>query len=105
MAHFDSAAAEELKKVALPPEAELLDGSEYLYEAFWQLSTDRHQSGYGVHPIPFSAIDAYARRYGIVDEEFDLLLFTIRAIDDEFIEIMTDKIKRDTSNKGGASGR
>lgn len=104
MAQFDPLAAEELKKVALPPEAELPDGAEYLYEAFWQLSTDRAQSGFGVHPIPFSAIDAYARRYGIVDEEFDVLLVSIRALDDEFIEIMADKIKRETK-QGGASGR
>ena len=103
MALVDPEAAEELKRVALPPEAELPDGSEYLYDAFWQVSTDRPQSGFGVHQIPFSAIDAYARRYEIDGEEFEVLLVSVRAIDDEFITIMTDKIKRETK-KGGSSG-
>jgi hypothetical protein len=99
----DPGAAEELKRVAMPPEAELPDGAEYLYEAFWQLSTDRYQSGFGVHPIPFTAIDTYARRYEIEGEEFDLLLHSVRSIDEEFIVIMADRIKEETK-KGGASG-
>lgn len=79
----------------MPPEAELPDGAEYLYEAFWQLSTDRPQSGFAVHQIPFTAIDQYARRYGIENEEFELLLNSVRAIDEEFVAIMAERLRKD----------
>jgi hypothetical protein len=90
--------------VALPPEAELPSGAEYLYEAFWQCSTDRPQSGFGVHQIPFSAIDRYATRYGIEGEEFDLLLSSVRALDEEFVQIMADKLKNETKKGGKPDG-
>lgn len=38
----------------------------------------------GCTPIPFTAIDAWARRHGLDDEAFDLLLSTIRALDAVF---------------------
>lgn len=64
------------------------DGQDIL-KAFWELNTDR-QFGMSVGPIPFSAIDAYARRHGVDDpDEFALWVRMIRLCDRVFIEHMT----------------
>lgn len=38
-------------------------------------------------PIPFTAIDAYARRYGVEGEAFDLLLRFVSVIDFAYLDI------------------
>lgn len=54
-------------------------GLHFIYQAFWTLGTDRQvESG----PIPFSAIDQFARRYGIV--EFDRFRSLIVRLDNAF---------------------
>lgn len=40
----------------------------------------------GCTPIGFLAIDAWARRHGLDDEAFDLLLATVRALDGVMVE-------------------
>ncbi len=47
--------------------------------------------------IPFSSIDAYARRYGITGERFDFLLRLLHQMEDAFMEHF---LKR--SGQGGA---
>lgn len=55
--------------------------------AFWRLNNDR-PIGMGLGPIPFVAIDAFARRYRIEDpDEFDRFLTLIRAQDSEYLRI------------------
>lgn len=68
----------------IPPE--ILPECEFALEAFHELKTDR-QGGFIYGPIPWTAIDAYARRYGITDtEEFDDFVLMIRAMDDVYLK-------------------
>lgn len=57
-----------------------MPGSGFYLSAFWELNSDR-PVGMAVAPIPFGAIDRFASRNGIEDEEFELLVRTIRAMD------------------------
>jgi len=84
----------------VPADAELPEGAEFYLDAFWQLSTDRPQSGFGVHPIPFRALDVYARRYGIEGENFDDLASAVRGADAAFLDVMVQKIKDETAKRG-----
>lgn len=67
-------------------------------QAFWDLSSDRAQSGLGVGGIPFSAIDAYARRFGIEGEEFDAFANGVRAADLEYVAVMSERMKREVKS-------
>lgn len=75
-------AGDEIPEDAIPPE--LPDEARFAYFAFNELATDR-QVGMGrVGLIPFSALDRYADRYGIVDmDEFERFRMLIRAIERE----------------------
>lgn len=42
-------------------------------------------------PIPFAAIDRYARRYAIEGERFDRLARLIRAMDDEYRMVAAER--------------
>ncbi len=56
------------------------------WSAFNTLSSDR-QSGMGLGPIPWTAIDRYAQRYGIDDpDEFDRFCRLIGVLDREFLK-------------------
>jgi hypothetical protein len=94
-------AEREAANAAPPPEAELPKGAEIYLEAFWQLTTDRPQSGLAVHPIPFAAIDAYARRYGIQGEAFDALVNAVRAADQVFMAVMAERLKAERDKAHG----
>jgi hypothetical protein len=60
-------------------------------DSFWRLNGER-QIGMGVGPIPFSAIDRYAQRYGITDlDRFDRFLLIIKALDSEYLRISAPK--------------
>lgn len=64
-----------------PPE--IPEEARFAYSAFNELASDR-AVGMGIGPIPFTAIDAYAWRYGIVDtDEFEWFRILIRAIERE----------------------
>jgi hypothetical protein len=66
----------------------------FIWDSFWELSTTRHELG----PIPWTAINEYAKRFNIDDmDEFDSFLFFIRGLDTEFLDIKTKEIqsKRD----------
>ena len=68
------------------PEPHLL----FHWSAFVDLSTDR-QMGFGVGPIPWSALDMYARRYGLDDpDEFDRFKRLVRALDGTFLAWHTE---------------
>ncbi len=56
-----------------------------LWHAFVSLSTCRPLVGGSVGPIPWVAIDCYARRYGIDGEEFERLTEVVAAMDSAFI--------------------
>lgn len=54
---------------------------------------DRPPSFAGVASIPFTAIDAYARRYEIEGDDFAVLAKLIRVCDAEFVAVMSEKAK------------
>lgn len=58
----------------------------FYYSSFWELSTERLlDGGY----IPWSAINRYANRWGIVcDAEFDSFLHIIRSCDRAYVEYL-----------------
>lgn len=85
---------EHLTEQAEPPEEAQLDPTlEHYLTAFNALSGDR-QIGMGRGPIPWSAIDRYARRHGYEKEAFELLERLVRAQDDEFLTIMHEQDKQ-----------
>lgn len=53
----------------------------------------------GETPVPFSALDRYAVRYGIEGGEFDTFAWLFRQIDDEWLSIMAERRKRDQALK------
>lgn len=71
---------------------ELWQGLELYYEAFSELSTCRPFVGMNGSPgpIPFLAIDRYAERLGISDEDFDYFRELVRRLDDAFIRYMKE---------------
>lgn len=80
-------------KIANPPI--LLDGLEIYLRAFFDLCSER-QSGFGLSPIPRSAILAWGRQYASDDPELiEDLLFHVRALDNTFMKHMEDKGKKD----------
>jgi hypothetical protein len=81
-------------------------GTEFAWEAFCALSGDRVwlMAGFAVPmgatiieprpgPIPFSAIDRYARRYDISGSAFDLLVRLVALIDLEYRAIDAEQAK------------
>lgn len=74
--------------IANPPE--VLPGLEPYYQAFLELSTCR-SVGFGVGPIPWTAIDAYARRSQLFDEDFDYFHGLIKRLDSAYIKYSDEK--------------
>lgn len=68
---------------AIPPPIPAECG--FAYAAFQELSTTR-QMGFGLGPIPWTAINDYAWRYGIVaTDHFDHLVTFVRAMDEAWL--------------------
>lgn len=67
----------------------------FYWQAFWDLTTDR-QIGMGIGPIPWSAVDRYAARHRLDDDEqFDLFARFVRAMDAVFLKTIHERQKRD----------
>lgn len=47
----------------------------------------------GESPISFASLDAYARRYGINDVEFETFMVIMSAMDDEYLQHVARKAK------------
>lgn len=74
-------AGDPIPEDAIPPA--LPDEARFAYQAFNELATDR-AVGMTFGLIPFTAIDAYAWRYGIADmDEFERFRILVRAIERE----------------------
>lgn len=70
----------------LAARVDFLPGGREILDAFFELSTDR-QLGFSEGPIPFTAIDAYARRVGVDGlDEFMQLRRLIRALDAQYLK-------------------
>ena len=73
-------------------------------EAFWELSSCR-ELGFGVvGPIPWSAIDMFAKREQLEEEDFEDLAVVLRAMDEEFLRIQNSKTPKKTPAKPPARG-
>lgn len=73
----------------------------FVWNAFWELHTDRPVAMAGVSYLPFSSIDRYAARYGLDDiDEFDRFRSLIRAVDAEFVTWARRKSKTSDKDKG-----
>lgn len=88
-------------------------GAEFAWAAFRRLHADRPHlvTGVGVpmggtiiepRPgrIPFSAIDGYARRYGIEGSTFDVLVSVIDACDAEFLAVDAERARERAARRG-----
>lgn len=73
----------------LPPD--VLPECEFVFSAFWELSTDR-PVGMGIGAIPWSSINSFAVRHGIEQiDDFEQFSFLIRAIDAEYLKVANKK--------------
>jgi hypothetical protein len=69
-----------------------------------ELTTCR-ETAFDVGPIPWTAIDAYGRRYGYEGEDFDSLLRLIRDLDEAYRTWVKSKQKKpDAGGTGGKPG-
>lgn len=64
--------------------------------AFRELSTDR-PAGFERGAIPWSAINDYAMRYGLVGDDFDRLVRVIRAMDAAWLAYMKEQAEKSSS--------
>lgn len=74
-------------------------------EAFNELSTCRPGSMGGISAIPFVAVVEYAKLYGIEGEELDELLYIIRRMDAELIQLESKKQGNQNGSKGSKGNR
>lgn len=72
---------------------EILPGLEIFYEAFMDLASSRGHTAAGPAPIPFSEISAWAMRYEIEGDTFELLLHFIRRLDGVYLEFVSKQSK------------
>lgn len=77
---------------------ELFIGSELFYGAFMDLSTCR-PAGWGVCPIPFSAIIDYAAAMDIEGDQRDDLVLFVRSLDAAYVKHYNQKEKAKLSKK------
>lgn len=62
----------------------LLPGLQFYYQAFLDLSTCR-PLGMSEGPIPWSALNTYAEREGLTDDDYDRFSSLIRAMDAAYL--------------------
>lgn len=86
---------------------ELLPGLEIYYHAFLNLTTDR-TFGMAEGPIPWSAMDRYARRHGIEGFDFDRFVVIMRIMDTAYSDYQESRRNKAESKaaigKGQKSG-
>lgn len=66
---------------------------------FWQLSTDRPFGLSSVGPIPWSSKDRYARWLGLDEEQYEDFIFTISALDEEFLKIQVERAEQESKKR------
>ena len=70
-----------------------IDGVEWLWEAWVTLGTCR-SIGMEPGPIPWTAINDYAQRYGLCDDEFEELCYCVQHLEREYREHVAQTRKR-----------
>jgi hypothetical protein len=64
----------------------LTPGLEFYWRAFWELSTCR-AIGMSEGPVPWTAMDRYALRYELEEEDFDRFVLIMKGMDIVYIKI------------------
>lgn len=77
---------------ALADRPELEPQLEWLWDAFWDLSSDR-QVGFSAGPIMWASLDAYARRHRINGAIFNRFVSLLRKMDREFLKVSAEMAK------------
>jgi hypothetical protein len=80
----------------LPPDLEP-HLQEYV-DHFWVLSTDRELGFGAIGPIPWRAVDKYAERLGLVDDQvaYEDFVAAISAMDDEYLTVQRELLEAKT---------
>ena len=81
----------------------LTSGLEFYWTAFWDLASDR-DFGMSEGPIPWTAMNDYALRYSLSNDEFDRLCYIIKAMDKEYLK-HRDKETKSKINKANKSSK
>ena len=78
----------------------LPEGTQFVWRAWQALREDRYYGAYGgLTTIWFASVEAYARRYGIVNpSNFDTFHALLRSIDEEYVSITLER-QRDEAKK------
>jgi len=78
-----------------------------VFEAFEKLSTCRQIVMGAIGPIPWSAIDQYAQRMGVVDDElaYEDFVAIIQELDEAFIERRSKDIAAEKKKAEANGGR
>lgn len=77
-----------------PDDAFVPDGFRIVWDGWHILRHDRQYGAMGGEtPIPFTAIDAWARRYRVPDSEFDMARRLILAMDGVHLEIVARRAR------------
>jgi hypothetical protein len=64
----------------------------FVWEAFSELGSDRPATEFGYGSIPFSAVDRYARRFGIEESNnFSRFLKLVRCLDAAYLKAIKGK--------------
>jgi len=72
---------------------------------FWKLHTCR-AIGFSAGPIPWTAIDKYAERHGMLDDEtlYDDLIYIIMAMDQSWLsQVKAEESKKEKASSGPQS--
>ena len=74
---------------------ELLLGLDFVYQAFEELSSDR-AVGMVIGPLPWSSVDRFCERHGIIGDFRDEFEQLLRAMDTAYLKYERERVK---SNK------
>lgn len=76
---------------ALETRVELPEHLDFFWDAFWECSTDRKLGFGALGEIPFSALDRYANRFGVVGPAFDRFRYLLRRMDTAYLAEVNKK--------------
>lgn len=68
-----------------------MPGLDLVWQAFGDLSGDRHLGMTAASSIPFSSIDAWARRYCVDDDDFSRFHYLLKEMDATLLKYKAPK--------------
>lgn len=64
---------------------ELADGLGLVMDAFWDLSSTRPADGGTIGNIPWTALDQWMTRHGVVGDQYHRMMAVLRTTDDAYV--------------------